>query len=58
MDKQSRLIITTNEMRKALGKEYANLTDLEIGEIIVQVELMAEIAIAEIKKQLVVPTST
>jgi uncharacterized protein YutE (UPF0331/DUF86 family) len=51
-------IISTNEMRKLLGKEYADISDSEVDTTIVQIELMVEIAIKRIKKDLVVPKST
>ncbi|MBA2279604.1 hypothetical protein H0V99_04175 [Candidatus Saccharibacteria bacterium] len=61
-DKQDK-IISTNEMRKLLGKEYASNSDREVGTVTVQLELMAEIVIKQIKKELLgnkeaVPKST
>ena len=58
MSKQEDKIISTNEMRKLLGKEYADISDSEVNAIIVQVELMAEITIKRIKKDLTIPKST
>lgn len=58
MNSKQDKIITTSEMRKLLGKEYASISDSEVDTVIVQLELMAEIAIKRIKKDLVVPKST
>lgn len=56
---QRKHIITVKETRTQLGKEYADATDQEIEVIIVGLELMAEIAIKEIKKSLnMVPNSS
>lgn len=44
-------------MRKLLGKEYADLTEQQVEQLIVEVELMAEITIKEVKRKLVVPNS-
>lgn len=54
---QPKPIITVKDIRKALGKDGASLTEQQVEQLIIQVELMAEIAIAEIKRQQVVPTS-
>lgn len=45
-------------MRKLLGKEYADISDSEVDTVTVQLELMAEITIKRIKKDLLVPKST
>lgn len=58
MNSKQDKIITTSEMRKLLGKEYASISDSEVDTVIVQLELMAEIAIKRIKKDLAVPKST
>ncbi len=58
MNSKQDKIITTNEMRKLLGKEYARNSDREVDTVTVQLELMAEIVIKRIKKDLVVPKST
>lgn len=58
MNSKQDKIITISEMRKLLGKEYAGISDSEVDTVIVQLELMAEITIKRIKKDLVVPKST
>jgi len=55
---EERQIISTKEARKVLGKELSTLSDAEVEALIVDVELMAEITIKHIKKDLVVPKST
>jgi hypothetical protein len=50
--------ITLKEARRLLGKDYASLPDTDIQSLITDMELMAEIAIKRIKKEVAVPKST
>ena len=58
MQDEQKTIITIKEMRELLGKEYAGFSDREVEMVIIEVELMSEIAIKHIKQHLLVPKST
>lgn len=57
MQDDNQQIITVKEMRKLLGKDHASLSDREVESVIVVGELVAEIVIKRIKRDLV-PKST
>jgi len=48
---QSDLIITVKEARKILGKDANGMTDLEIGEVIETLDLLAKDALQEAKRR-------
>lgn len=50
--------VSITEARKLLGSEAKGLTDQEVEQLIMQLELMADIVITKIKKTMVVPNST
>lgn len=50
-DKDANLIISVKEARKLMGKEAEKYTDEQVIKIITDLDLMADIAIKQIKKK-------